>query len=132
MTARFEIFVRNLDATADFYGEVLNFDVVDDRRRAADPYVALQRDGVRVGAAERPGHVVDPVHRRPPIGVEVVLEADDLDSEIAHIRTSGWPLADEVKRQPWGLRDARLLDPDGYYLRLTERTVSPSATACGR
>jgi len=50
---RCEIFPDDLDATADFYTRVLGFEVVADRRAADDPYLTLQRDSVRIGAARR-------------------------------------------------------------------------------
>lgn len=34
---------------------------------------------------------------------------------------SDWPLHEDVVTRPWGLRDCRLLDPDGYYWRITTR-----------
>lgn len=46
---------------------------------------------------------------------------DDLDAEVAHVVAAGWPLDEPVTERPWGLRDVRLLDPDGYYWRLTSR-----------
>jgi uncharacterized glyoxalase superfamily protein PhnB len=38
-----------------------------------------------------------------------------------HVRSEGWPRSAELRRQPWGLTDFRLLDPDGYYWRVTSR-----------
>ena len=48
-----------------------------------------------------------------------MLEVADLDAERAHIVASGWPLDADPTLQPWGLRDFRVCDPDGYYWRLT-------------
>ncbi|HEY9306450.1 MAG TPA: VOC family protein, partial [Microbacterium sp.] len=81
-------------------------------------YVALELGRVRVGAAWRPS--VDAAPRRPPVGVELVLETDDLDAARRRIADEGWPVDDDVQAQPWGLRDFRVLDPSGYYWRLTE------------
>jgi len=122
MTLRFEIFPTDLDATADFYTRVLGFSLVSDQRGAKDPYLALERDDVHIGAAARPdqGHRDQ---RRPPTGVELVLEVDDLDTEHRHVLASGWPLAADLQQRPWGQRDFRLLDPSGYYLRVTSRKV---------
>ncbi|MGH3499929.1 MAG: VOC family protein [Nocardioidaceae bacterium] len=120
MTLRFEIFPSDLDATADFYTRVLGFHVVSDRRGEASPYLALERDGVRVGAAARADQV-DRRHRQPPVGVEIVLEVDDLPPELDRVRSTGWPLAADLQERPWGLRDFRILDPNGYYLRITDR-----------
>lgn len=119
----FEIFPPDLDATADFYCRVLDFQIADDRRTAPEPYLALQRDTVRVGASTRP-EVDQRVHRRPPTGVELVLEVDDLDAELNRVRASGWPIEEDVQLRPWGRRDFRILDPSGYYLRVTARTAS--------
>jgi len=58
--------------------------------------------------------------RRPPTGVEVVLEVDDVLRERDRVVAAGWSLAEDLTRRPWGLVDFRLLDPDGYYLRVTE------------
>ena len=119
MTLRFEIFPADLDATVDFYQRVLGFQLTDDRR-GQDDYVALRRGAVRVGA------VLDPVPdaraaRRPPAGLELVLEVDDVAAERDRVLAAGWPLDDDLRDQVWGLRDFRILDPDGYYLRITNR-----------
>jgi lactoylglutathione lyase len=58
--------------------------------------------------------------RAPPLGVEIVLEVDDLPSEREYIVSQGWPLDADIQAQAWGLRDFRVRDPDGYYVRITE------------
>jgi lactoylglutathione lyase len=115
---RVEVFPDDLDATVDFYVRVLRFRLERDERCAG--YVALRRDGVLVGAARRDAPA-DRGARRPTVGVELVLEVDDLDAEVAHVLAQGWPLDEPATERPWGLRDARLLDPDGYNWRLTTR-----------
>ena len=125
MTVRFELFPSDLDATADFYTRVLRFNIVSDRRHDPQPYMVVQRDGVRIGASGRQDHGHQDC-RRPPIGVELVLEVDDLDGELDYVQRAGWPLADGLQARPWGLRDFRLLDPSGYYLRLTDRRAAPT------
>lgn len=126
MSLRIELFPADLTATADFYVGVLGFDLVRDERSAEQPYLALERDGVRIGAAAR-AQAADPAACRPPTGVELVLEVDDLDAERARVAARGWPVEAEVARRPWGLRDFRLLDPAGHYLRFTERVPGTPA-----
>ena len=121
MRLRVEIFPADLDATVAFYVEVLRFTVDRDERMTPHPYVSLRRGGVLIGAAARP-EVVDPGGRRPPTGVELVLEVEDVDAERARVEHAGWPLAEDLTDRPWGLRDFRVIDPDGYYLRITNRT----------
>jgi lactoylglutathione lyase len=115
---RCELFPDDLDASAAFYVDVLGFQVVRDERPAPAPYVALQRGDVRVGLAARPAPA-DPALRRPPTGVELVLEVDDLEAVHAHVLANRWPLAEDLTDRPWGLRDFRLVDPHGYYWRIT-------------
>ena len=120
MTLRCEIFPADLDAAVDFYGRVLGFQVTRDQRRDPEAYVALRRGGVQVGAARRavPG---TPASRRPPIGAELVLEVDDVAAERDRVVAAGWPLEEDLRHRPWGLTDFRVLDPAGYYLRITDR-----------
>ncbi|MFY9652455.1 MAG: VOC family protein [Trebonia sp.] len=119
---RCEIFPADLDATVAFYVSVLGFELVRDERDQPSTYVALARDTVLVGAAARP-EVPDRGQRRPVTGVELVLEVDDLDEEYARVTATGWPLAEDLAGRPWGLRDFRLLDPSGYYWRVTGRAA---------
>jgi len=54
---------------------------------------------------------------------EILKRLDDAKVHyfIGRYRTakdSGWPVCD-LALQPWGLRDFRLVDPDGYYVRVT-------------
>jgi lactoylglutathione lyase len=120
MTLRFEIFPADLDAAVDFYARVLGFQVTKDQRGNPEAYVALRRGDVRVGAARRavPGMASS---RRPPIGTELVLEVDDVAAERDRVVVAGWPLEEDLQRRPWGLSDFCVLDPAGYYLRITGR-----------
>jgi lactoylglutathione lyase len=119
MRLRIELFPLDLDETVAFYVNVLRFVLVRDERSAEWPYVALQRGAVGVGAASRPA-VTDLTARRPPVGVELVLEVGDVDGEWERVRRSGWPIEEELHDRPWGLRDFRIVDPSGYYLRITQ------------
>ncbi len=120
MTLRFEIFPEDLAVIVDFYTRVLSFSVTKDQRGEPNAYVALRRGAVHIGAAQQPLPAA-PAERRPPIGVELVLEVDDIAAERDRIVAAGWPLEEDLQRRVWGLTDFRLLDPAGYYLRITDR-----------
>jgi lactoylglutathione lyase len=120
MTLRFEIFPQDLDVIVDFYVRVLGFSVTKDQRGEPDAYVALRRGAVHVGAARRAGQALR-AERRPPNGVELVLEVDDIAAERNRVVAAGWPLEEDLRDRPWGLTDFRILDPAGYYLRITGR-----------
>jgi uncharacterized glyoxalase superfamily protein PhnB len=57
--------------------------------------------------------------RLPPIGTEIILEVEDVETAYQQARESGYRLWAPLQEQPWGLRDFRLRDPDGYYIRIT-------------
>jgi catechol 2,3-dioxygenase-like lactoylglutathione lyase family enzyme len=120
MTLRVEIFPDNLDAFVDFYTGVLGFALVADRRDSEFPYAAVERGSARIGAARAWGQVASAA-RTVPTGVEIVLEVDDVIAMHTQVRAAGYPIAQDLKRQPWGLTDFRVHDPAGYYLRVTGR-----------
>ena len=79
--------------------------------------VAARLGGPRL-LSRRPGPggvAADRAERRPPTGVEIVLEVAELD----RVRRAGRPIAVGLASRPWGQRDFRLLDPSGYYVRIT-------------
>ena len=99
---------------------MLGFDLADDRRATDSPYAAVALGAARIGAVHSWGDV-EAAARSVPTGAELVLEVDDVDAAHRRAVESGWPLAEGLAEQPWGLRDFRLFDPDGYYVRVTSR-----------
>jgi catechol 2,3-dioxygenase-like lactoylglutathione lyase family enzyme len=124
MTIRFELFVTDRDKSVDFYTSVLGFEV----QRLDASYAALTCGDVTLGlgrqeelpeTGEGPGFTQERLTRDHGPGVEIVLETPDLDTLYERVRRSGYPLAAPMQDRPWGLRDFRVADPDGYYLRIT-------------
>jgi len=102
----------------DFYSDVLKFRLI----KHEGDYAYLGRDNIFIGAIETgssESHEEKESYRRPRRGVEIVIEVDDLEKERDFIVGKGWKLDADIESQPWGLRDFRLVDPDGYYLRFT-------------
>ena len=56
-----------------------------------------------------------------------MLEVDDLEAERDRVRAAGWPVDEDLTARPWGLRDFRVLDPGGYYWRITTRACARAA-----
>ena len=124
MSIRLELFVRDLGAAVAFYTGVLGFDLI----REDPAYSSLRQGGVVLG--------LGPISKLPPdggyftrdiadlrrgLGVEIVLEVYDLDAYHARVLASGYPIFEHLRERPWGLRDFRVVDPDGYYLRITSK-----------
>lgn len=125
---RFELFVRDVEASVAFYGLTLGLE--PPTTWSPDGYVPLRAGVVTIGVQRHEnlpaGHHFSPSRLAGPrgVGLEIVIEVEDVDlayaSAALHAERCGGrvdPLAD----QPWGLRDFRLVDPDGYYLRITSR-----------
>ena len=124
MSLRVEIFSADPDRSAGFYEGVLGFTIEDRQVTDGRRYLAVRRDDVRIGIGDS-GVDVPREARAVPAGTEIVLEVDDVHRELASVATSGWPLESQLRRQPWGLEDFRLFDPDGYFLRITARHPLP-------
>ncbi len=111
MRLRLELFVDDLDRSVDFYRRVLGFHLV----RQDASYASLCHGAVVLGLGPAAG-----LPERRGAGVEVVLEVDDLDAAYARVMGAGVRPVEAPRERPWGLRDFRILDPDGYYLRITD------------
>lgn len=119
---RVELFPSHLQPFIDFYTDVLSFKLV----KHIDDYAYLKRDNIFIGAIETGSTETreqKESYRRPSKGIELVIEVDDLEKERDFIVGKGWKLDADIETQPWGLRDFRLVDPDGYYLRFTTHSA---------
>lgn len=122
MQLKLELFVDVPEESISFYCRTLGFEVsgsisseytmltngdaviaINSRRALANNHP------LRIETGERTG-----------LGIEIVLSVADVEIAYRMAEKSGWPLSD-LATQPWGLRDFRLIDPDGYYLRVTSR-----------
>jgi lactoylglutathione lyase len=57
------------------------------------------------------------------LGIEIGIVVADLDKSYAaalKFQDKGWPISTGIVLRPWGVRDFRVLAPDGYYFRFTE------------
>lgn len=106
----------------DFYSQILNFTLIKHK----GDYAYLGRDDIFIGAIQTGSHDAleqKESYRRPVKGIEIIIEVDDLKKERDFIVLQGWKLDQDLQTQPWGLKDFRLVDPDGYYLRFTTHSA---------
>ena len=125
MGLRLELFVEDMDESVSFYRRVLGFEVV---REARGDYASLRSGHIMLGIGpiaklpETGGYFTRSIaSQRRGLGVEIVMEADDLSAAHRRVLDSGHPVFEPPQQRPWGLRDFRIVDPDGYYLRVTSR-----------
>ena len=128
---RFELFVDDVETSVRFYMATLGLAPPDNW--SADRYVSLRGGAVIVGIQDRATlpaeHHFSPANLGGPrgVGLEIVFEVDDVDLAYAEASPNAEPYGGTIEplaERPWGARDFRLIDPDGYYVRVTSRTVN--------
>lgn len=123
MTFRLEMFVDDLAASIDFYRRVLGFTVGEQQ---ADGYTPMTHGDVYLSLNLRANlpddHPIQAIiGERLGRGIELVLEVNDIEAMYERVSAANWPFSAELQPQSWGLTDFRVLDPDGYYWRITTR-----------
>ena len=123
MTLRFELFTKDPQKSVEFYTSVLGFEEI----YSTDCSSSVKRGSVQIGIGnakllhDRHYFLPEVLTDRKGLGVEIVLEVDDIEKEYENVQKSGYPIFEELQKREWGLTDFRLVDPDGYYLRITSR-----------
>jgi lactoylglutathione lyase len=125
MRLSLELFVEDMDASIDFYTKVLGFEVL---REHPGDYASLRCGSVTLEISpismlpEEGGYFTREIASlRRGLGAEVVLKIDYVDEWYCHVSGCGYPVFEPPQDRPWSLRDFRIVDPDGYYLRLTAK-----------
>jgi len=113
--------VKDLQVSAAFYTETFGF-----KELSNDPgYILLQRNELVLGLKTDellwyPDPGEQPVESLTRgVGVELGLEISDIGHFHAQLQLAGVAIREPLTEQPWGATDFRMLDPDGYYWRIT-------------
>lgn len=127
MTMRIELFVHDLDRSLDFYERALGFVVDPTREPPTADYIPIRHRDVRIslGPLEQlpASHYFSPaVKTRLGVGVEIVLEVEHLAQYERKARAAD-AAVEPTQWRAWGLLDFRVVDPDGYYIRVTQRAA---------
>lgn len=114
--------VRDLDRAVDFYVNALGF-----KKKPVNPaFVLLLRDELVLGLkaddllwhpAIQDAATVEKTVKG--LGVELVLEVSDIQYFYNQIQQAGITVQEPLTERPWDAKDFRILDPEGYYWRIT-------------
>ena len=120
-----ELFTDDLDATVEFWKR-FGFEQawsVDDRAGATYCVMSRNTEALRIRFRQGglAGHEFfgNVPKGQPGLGVELVVQVTDIDAAWSTWSGTGSVVA-PLKLRAWGLKDFRLTDPNGYYVRITE------------
>ncbi len=109
--ARPNFHVRDIEATAAFYRDLLGFDIVATMGEPKLFFGLVVREGAEIALVQND----DP----QPVGCYVyVTGVDALHDRLA---ASGATITNPLATQPWGNRDFVIADPDGHQIAIGER-----------
>lgn len=125
MNFRLELFVENLQNSIKFYEEILGLTFFNKNETGA----VIKLENVSLLLTQ--DIVLDENHyfKKGGInpkgkGVEVILVSDNIEKLYKQVLERNYPIESELKLQSWGMKDFRIIDPDGYYLRLTSEKLT--------
>ena len=105
---------NDLEASRRFYGTLLGFEEVFD-------------DGDHVVVFDVGGGTQMVLHTnhgepysKPGDGMALYVSVDDVDAAVEDLRASGVTIASEPQDEPFGIRDACVLDPTGFRVFLSQ------------
>lgn len=122
-----ELHVPDFDKVKEFYGK-LGFEVVWERKaEGRKGYLVINRGGHILCFWPGTEEVWNqsyfknfPRNLKRGYGVELVFFVDeDIDEFYKKVKEFA-KIVDPLEKQPWGIKDFRIEDPFGYYLRFTE------------
>jgi len=116
-----ELFVSDVERSLAFYRK-LGFSVA----KRWEDWVLMRRGTIGLTLQGDAHAVAGPHYFTPEIGrfprgtgVEISIQVDDVDAEHIRARSANLNIVKPIQDRPWGARDFRLADPDGYFLRIT-------------
>ena len=120
-----ELHVPDFEKVKEFYGK-LGFEVVWERKpEGFKGYLVIKRGdnilcfwGGNENILEHEYFSQFPNDSKRGYGVELVIMVEDVDSYYEEVKQFA-KVVEELKLKPWGLRDFRIEDPFGFYLRIT-------------
>lgn len=121
-----ELHVPDFELVKEFYGK-LGFEVVWERKpEEKKGYLVIKRDNNILcfwpgnEYVEKQSYFQNfPSDTKRGYAVEIVIMTKDIDG-LYRKAESFCKIVDELQKQPWGLKDFRIEDPFGFYLRFTE------------
>ncbi|WP_077296904.1 VOC family protein [Virgibacillus pantothenticus] len=123
MSIRVELFVKNLEDSKNFY-EQLSFEIMNKKEsiinlKHGDSTLLLTSKEI---LNDDHYFMRNNTQSQLGIGVEIILETDHVETLFKNMQYKNpQSIESKLKTQPWGMTDFRIIDPDGYYIRVTSK-----------
>ena len=122
-----ELHVPDFELAKDFYGK-LGFKVVrEEKAQGEDGYLVLKKDSSIICfwpgneiVWQQPYFKDSPKNTKRGYGVEIVIMIDDIENFYNEVKKFA-KIVEELKYKSWGLKDFRIEDPFGFYIRFTQK-----------
>lgn len=112
-----QVFVANVDVSCGFFVGTLGFTLCFKYGQPAF-YALVQRDGARLNLRFVHKPVLD--RQAEPDLLSASIPVENVKSLYLEYRSAGAPIYQTLKKQPWGLRDFIVRDPDGNLIHFSE------------
>lgn len=112
-----QLFVADVEVSCKFFVETLGFTV---RFKYGQPpfYALIQRDGARLNLRFVHKPVLHKDAERDLLAASIPVE--NIKSLYLEYKTAAVPMHQVLKKQPWGLQDFIVRDPDGNLIHFSE------------
>lgn len=125
-TTLLELHIPDFDKAKEFYGK-LGFKVIWERKPEGNKgYLVIKRDdnilcfwSGNETIYEQEYFKRFPKETKKGYGVEIIIMVEDIDKLYENIK-SFTTVVEELKVEPWELKDFRIEDPFGFYIRFTQ------------
>lgn len=122
-----ELHVPDFEKVKEYYGK-LGFEIVWERKPEGFKGYLILKMGDNIlcfwagnqHVYEQPYFKRFPKNTKRGYGVEIVIMVDDVERYYSKVKGFA-NVVEELILQPWGLKDFRVEDPFGYYLRITTK-----------
>jgi len=122
MEMHLELFVKDIETSMDFYQNTLKLELKEKRKYAAEfrfknAIILLSEEHI---LPEDHYFDKDSLKGRKGVGTELILKVENVYLYYQHVIDSKYPILETLRKRPWGNRDFRITDPDGYYIRISD------------
>lgn len=125
-SVQIELHVPSFDKVKDFYGK-LGFEIVWEREpEEKKGYLVIKKDdnilcfwAGNEFVFEQEYFSQFPKDTKRGYGIEIVIMVERIEDFYNDVRKFA-KVVEEIQLKPWGLKDFRIEDPFGFYLRFTE------------